>query len=109
MGGIIMNMKTYVTAREAHFTLESQKTSARYTYKVNLYNGTWFVDLKVFTGRKSTYEYIGYFRKDLVLRASVTSAVSPVTPMFQAMKYFLNHIGDLQNIIVYDNSFTELN
>ena len=87
------DIKTFMLAGKARFTLEGQK--ARFTYRVKQSKGDggpWWVQVLDGPDNEADYRYIGFITDEAVLLAGKKGC--PDAPSFQALAWYLRHLGD---------------
>lgn len=87
-------IKTFVLAGKAIFTLVEETENCRYTYKItNSPDGNaWFVSLLVGPDNGSGYQYICYFNKDLKVKTSRKSRLKLTDKPMKLFKHFMDNI-----------------
>lgn len=94
---------SFVTAGNATLTLESGVTGVRYTYRVTKSEDgrCWFVGLMQGNDNEK-YNYIAYFRRDMILRSSSKARLPFTSTPVVAFDFFLKNLRHLpSNLNVY--------
>ena len=98
------DVKAFVTAGKAVFTIDSGVTGTRYTYRVTKApdGNCWFVGVMLGTDNENSYSYICYFRRDMVVRTSSKSRLASDSKPVVAFEFFMNHLDNIpRNLNVY--------
>lgn len=90
-------IKDFLFAGNAKFTIESTKTNNHYTYLVKKAsmkdeNSVYFVSILSGPDNTSSFSYIGIITRDKVFRHTQKSKVSTDTISFKAFNYFFNQV-----------------
>lgn len=93
------DVREYIFAGNATFTLRSMKTGMRFTYRIRVKkedvkakstDPTYFVCWLRGQDNTTDYGYMGVLRKDLGLRLTAASRVTRTAPCLQALVWFLD-------------------
>lgn len=92
-------IRAFLTAGRAIFTLTSTKTGKSFTYRVarprDNEAGPLFANLLTGPSNVADYTYLGCVRMpELELHPTRSTAVSPNSPGFRALEWYLQNIGD---------------
>lgn len=102
----IKEVETFVLAGKATFTLESQKTGNRYTYKVNQCNDKptlYFVSLLTGANNETDYNYLGIIDKGnfrLTAKSKLKADSTPVKA-FNFLISKLHKINQIKDLNIY--------
>lgn len=97
------DVKQFVLAGNATFTLESGVTGMRYTYRITKANDAdiWFVGVMLGPDNEK-YSYIAFFRKDMVIRTSSKARLHWNSKPVVVFRYFMERLNRLpSNLHVY--------
>ena len=97
-------VKAFVLAGHSEFTLESEKTGKRYTYRVKRARvkktgeplDRWYIELLRGENNEQDWIYICWYKEgDLLPQLSSKSNFNNESKPFKAIEYFFEHIDDL--------------
>jgi hypothetical protein len=93
------DIRTFVKAGNAYFTLVSTKTQTRFTYRIRQPENmdpnkpVWFVSLLNGPDNTSNYQYMGaFFQNSLWFNVGAKSRITADAPSARAIKWFLDRI-----------------
>lgn len=89
------HIASFVTAGRAVFTIESRKTGARYTYRVNEIEdkpGSFFASLLTGPDNTSDYSYIGLMNVVTGFRTTKNSKMTETSTPVRALKFFCEKV-----------------
>jgi hypothetical protein len=97
----LSNPKDFILAGNAYFTIRSEVTGNRFTYRVKKADDSeiWFVSVLSGPNNTSDYIYLGLINKDLDFMRTKGSKISVDAPSFKAFKWFWGKIWDLPSSV----------
>jgi hypothetical protein len=101
MDNVLSNPRVFITAGKAFFTIRSEKTGARFTYRVSKAdNGNmWFVSVLTGHNNESDYTYIGCINVAGVFVHTKDSKVAPDAPSFKAFEWFWQRVENPPDVV----------
>lgn len=98
----VEQVKRFVRAGNARFTLVSQKTGARFTFQVRKPEDADVFFVRVLTGpsNEDAYTFLGTIKADGSYAHGMRSTIGQDAPSARAFRYFFDHVadGNLQNL-----------
>jgi hypothetical protein len=94
------DIKTFIFAGKAIFTITNTNTGNRFTYKVRKAKDSDIYFVSVLTGSDNTndYSFIGYIKKGLFY-SSKKSRISSEATSFKVFSWFINNINKIPSIV----------
>jgi hypothetical protein len=101
MDHILQNPRVFATAGKAIFTIQSGKTGARYTYRINKAEDkdVWFVSTLTGPCNTSDYTYIGMIGTSGQFYRTKGSKVTEDAPSFKAFDWFWKRVENLPEVV----------
>ena len=99
----MLDIRNFLLAGKAIFTIVSKKTSVRFTYKVKKHSekDLWFVSVLTGSDNNSSYSYLGtIFSRNVSgvttnyreFRSTFKSRITVDAPSYKAFRWFFDHI-----------------
>jgi hypothetical protein len=97
----LVNPKNFITAGKAFFTIRSEVTQTRFTYKVQKVEDKdmWFVSVLSGPNNESDYIYIGCINPAGLFIHTKGSKVTPEAQSFKAFAWFWKRIDNLPEVV----------
>jgi hypothetical protein len=94
------DIKIFIYAGNATFTITNTKTGNRFTYKVRKSKDNDIYFVSVLTGSDNTndYSYIGFIKNEL-FKTSKKSKVTSDSPSFKVFNWFMININKIPSIV----------
>lgn len=87
-------VRRFALAGNARLTLQSERTGARYTYRVRATDdGKWFVSVLTGADNESDYTYLGLIGSDAAFRFTKGSKIGADAPSARAFQWAWPHIS----------------
>ena len=90
-------VRRYALAGNARFTLSSEKTGQRFTYRIRAKDdgAVFFVSLLAGPDNTSDYRYLGFIREGTYVHGRAKAKISPDAPSARAFAWFWSHVDAL--------------